>query len=221
MYNLYKDPEGENIFTGTHHSSGAVPGIASGAASILTGIQPGNSFLVRKESIGINMALATLGDDPKATIAVLEAKVLELEEELRNSKMVREHMCASFILSLSSSLLFSLLPFQNSGNATKRGSIFPGFLSKNGTGSNHSNRDSTNEGSRSSVTFEQTKDNSNSVNSITSPPPSAIRESSEEIDEGSVDNDNINVNSNGDCVKNDRGNDEEGTAKTNKIETDI
>lgn len=95
MFNLYKDPEGENIFTGTH-SSAAVPGIAAGATSILTGIQPGNSSSLRKESIGINMALSTLGDDPKATIAVLEAKVLELEEELRNSKMVREHIYVSF-----------------------------------------------------------------------------------------------------------------------------
>lgn len=115
MFNLYKDPEGENIFTGTH-SSAAVPGIAAGATSILTGIQPGNSSSLRKESIGINMALSTLGDDPKATIAVLEAKVLELEEELRNSKMVREHIYVSFYppsLSLLSRFLsLSLLHFR-------------------------------------------------------------------------------------------------------------
>uniref|UniRef100_A0A1X7VH94 G-protein coupled receptors family 3 profile domain-containing protein n=1 Tax=Amphimedon queenslandica TaxID=400682 RepID=A0A1X7VH94_AMPQE len=207
MYNLYKDPDGENIFTGTH-SSAAVPGIAAGAASILTGVQPGNSFLLRKESIGINMALATLGDDPKATIAVLEAKVLELEEELRNSKM-------------------------NPGNPTKRGSLFPGFMSKNGLGNNRSSRDSTTEGSRASVTFEQPKDNLNAANSMTSPPSSVIRESSEEIEEGSDDRDNTNVTSNGmngngvsnsgDCVKNNDGgkNEEEGTAKTSRTETNL
>ena len=75
MHNLRKDPHGENIFTA---SAPSMPPI--------TGIQPGSSFSARKESLGINMALAVLGDDPKATIAMLQAKIIELEEELKNSK---------------------------------------------------------------------------------------------------------------------------------------
>lgn len=101
-------------------------------------------------------------------------------------------------------------------------------MSKNGAG----NRNSSNEGSRGSVTFEQPKDNLNSTNSITSPPSSVIRESSVELEEGNEDKDNTNVTSNGvnsngvsnngDYVKNDDGeNGGKATAKTSRTETDL
>ena len=62
MYSLYQDPEGKNIFT--------------------TDMRTGSNE--RKISLGLNVAaLAMLGDDPRATIFVLQSQVEHLQSELK------------------------------------------------------------------------------------------------------------------------------------------
>lgn len=63
MISLYRDPEGKNIFTTENPTS-----------------QTDNQ---KKDSLGANMALSVLGNDPKATIATLQAKIQNLEGELK------------------------------------------------------------------------------------------------------------------------------------------
>ena len=81
MFSLYKDPEGERVFS---------PGLKLKAVPSL--VQQGGitadatADSERKDSLGVSIALAMLGDDPKATVSLLNARIAELEEELRQSR---------------------------------------------------------------------------------------------------------------------------------------
>ncbi|XP_019849005.1 PREDICTED: gamma-aminobutyric acid type B receptor subunit 2-like [Amphimedon queenslandica] len=101
MHSLYKDPEGKKVF----RSSGlkAVPSLVPGGGGGGITTASGTVDSLRKDSLGINIALATLSNDPKATISILNARIVELEEELRQSRA------------------------ENGGE--KRGSLLSGFLS--------------------------------------------------------------------------------------------
>lgn len=92
MYNLYKDPDGKHIFAAGLHpvDNSIAPGGGGGGGNIITTTFQPPSDSERKSSLGINTALAMLGDDPKAIIAMLQARVLELEKELKNTKKVMQ-----------------------------------------------------------------------------------------------------------------------------------
>ena len=71
MYSLYKDPEGENVFTTSKDDVTGRSGIIS------------SSEQNRKASLGTNVALSMLSDDPRATIILLQSQVEHLQAELR------------------------------------------------------------------------------------------------------------------------------------------
>lgn len=83
MYSLYKDPEGKEIFSKSNGST--IPGV------------PKADSTLNKDDLGMNIALATLGEDPKAQILTLQAKVAELQDELK--RQVRK--CDTVTLNIS------------------------------------------------------------------------------------------------------------------------
>ena len=81
MFSLYKDPEGERVFSSGLKLKAVPSSVQQGGIAADT-----TADSERKDSLGVSIALAMLGDDPKATVSLLNARIAELEEELRQSR---------------------------------------------------------------------------------------------------------------------------------------
>ena len=81
MFSLYKDPEGKRVFSSGLKLKAVPSSVQQGGIAADT-----TADSERKDSLGVSIALAMLGDDPKATVSLLNARIAELEEELRQSR---------------------------------------------------------------------------------------------------------------------------------------